>query len=89
MITQLNALAHNVLVWAQRWLAMEQQSLKKIGFIRLMRDVLTTTGELCFDAVGNLIEIRLNPADTLVRPWIHSLSALLQLEQVAVNLGKT
>ena len=89
MVTQLNALAHNVLVWAQRWLRMEQQSLKKIGFVRLLRDVLTTTGELCFDAVGNLIEIRLNPADTLVRPWIHSLSALLQLEQVAVNLGKT
>lgn len=89
MVTQLNALAHNVLVWVQRWLTQEQQSLPKIGFVRLLRDVLTTTGELYFDAVGNLIEVRLNPADTLVRPWIYSLSALLQLEQVAVNLGKT
>ena len=89
MVTQLNALAHNVLVWAQRWLRMEQQSLPKIGFVRLLRDVLTTSGQLCFDTVGNLIEIRLNAADTLVKPWIHSLSALLNSEQVAVNLGKT
>ena len=89
MLTQLNALAHNVLVWVQRWLRMEQKSLKKIGFVRLMRDVLTTSGQLCFDTVGNLIEIRLNAADTLVKPWIHSLSALLNSEQVAVNLGKT
>jgi hypothetical protein len=89
MLTQLNALAHNVLVWAQRWLRMEQKSLKKIGFVRLMRDVLTTSGQLCFDKVGNLIEIRLNAADTLVKPWIHSLSALLNSEQVAVNLVKT
>ncbi len=89
MLTQLNALAHNVLVWAQRWLTQDQPKLKKVGFVRLMRDVFTTTGQLCFDAFGQLVEIRLNPADTLVRPWIQGLSALLQIEQIAVNLGKT
>ena len=89
MLTQLNALAHNVLVWAQRWWTQAQPKLKKVGFVRLMRDVFTTTGQLCFDALGRLLEIRLNPADTLVRPWIQGLSALLQSEHVAVNLGKT
>jgi hypothetical protein len=90
MLTQLHALAHNVLVWAQRWLRQNQPKLKPIGFVRLMRDVFTTNGQLCFDALGQLIEIRLNSADTLVRPWrIQGLSALLQSEHVAVNWGKT
>ena len=89
MLTQLNALAHNVLVWAKRWLTIETPALKPVGFVRLMRDVFTTTGQLCFNAQGRLIEIRLNAADTLVRPWVHGLAQLLTLEHVAVNLGKT
>ena len=89
MLTQLNALAHNVLVWAQRWLTTETPALKQIGFVRLMRDVFTTTGRLLFDAAGRLIEIRLNDADTLVKPWLHGLSKLLEPEHVAVNLAKT
>jgi hypothetical protein len=88
MLTQLNALAHNILVWARGWLIEAQPNLKPVGFVRLMRDVFTTTGQLCFDA-GRLIEIRLNDADSLVRPWIHGLSKLLESEHVAVNLGKT
>ena len=89
MLTQLNALAHNVLVWAKRWLTLETPALKKLGFVRLMRDVFTTTGQLCFNAQGQLIEIHLNAADTLVRPWIQGLSQLLKSEHVAVYLGKT
>lgn len=89
MLTQLNALAHNVLVWANGWLTQDQPMRKQIGFVRLMRDVFTTTGRLCFDELGRLVEIRLNEADTLVRPWIHGLSQLLKSEHVDVNLGKT
>ena len=89
MLTQLNALAHNVLVWAKRWLTQQTPALKPIGFVRLMRDVFTTTGQLYFDAQGRLIEIRLKAADTLVRPWVHGLAQLLKLQHVAVNLGKT
>ena len=89
MLTQLEVLAHNVLVWAQQWLSTEKPQLKQIGFVRLLRDVFTTTGELCFNPLGRLVEIRLNAADTLVRPWIQSLSDLLSSEHVAVNLGQT
>ena len=89
MLTQLEVLAHNVLVWAQQWLSTEKPTLKQIGFVRLLRDVFTTTGELCFNHLGRLVEIRLNAVDTLVRPWIQGLSDLLSPEHVAVNLGKT
>ena len=89
MVTQLNALAHNVLVWAKRWLTEDNTQLKPIGFVRLMRDVFTTTGQLLFDEYGQLVEIRLNDADSIVRPWIQALRQLLKSQQVAVNLGKT
>ena len=89
MLTQLEVLAHNVLVWAQQWLTSEKPALKQISFVRLLRDVFTTTGELCFNPLGQLVEIQLNAADTLVRPWIQSLSNLLSSEHVAVNLGQT
>ena len=88
MLTQLNALAHNVLVWAKRWLTTETPALKQIGFVRLIRDVFTTTGRLLFDESGKLIEIRLNEADTLVKPWLHGLAKLLEPEHVDVNLAK-
>jgi hypothetical protein len=89
MLSQLNALAHNILVWAQAWLTQDQPKLKRIGFVRLMRDVFTTAGQLCFDATGRLIAIFLNAADTLVKPWIQSLSGLLLTVQVVVNWAKT
>ena len=53
MLTQLEVLAHNVLVWAQQWLTSEKPALKQIGFVRLLRDVFTTTGELCFNELGD------------------------------------
>jgi hypothetical protein len=35
MLTQLHALAHSVLVWAQCWLRQNQPKLKQIGFVRI------------------------------------------------------
>ncbi len=89
VLTQLEVLAHNVLVWAHQWLTDALPKLKHIGFVRLMRDVFTTSGKLVFDEQGQLVEILLNAADSLVRPWIQGLANLLSSEQVAVNLGKT
>jgi hypothetical protein len=54
-----------------------------------MRDVFTTSGKLVFDSQGYLVEILLNAADSLVRPWIRGLENMLSSEHVAVNLGKT
>ena len=77
LLAQLNALAHNVLVWVKRWLTTETPALKQIGFVRLMRDVSTSTGRLLFDESRRLIEIRLNKADISVTPWLHGFSKFL------------
>ncbi|MEO0870302.1 MAG: hypothetical protein AAFY17_18110, partial [Cyanobacteria bacterium J06642_11] len=71
------------------WLTDAKPDLKHIGFVRLMRDVFTTSGIFVFDPRGRLVEILLNAVDSLVRPWVQSLEDLLSSEHVAVNLGKT
>jgi hypothetical protein len=44
VLTQLNALAHNVLVWAKGWLAAAAPCLKHYGIPRLLRDVFSIPG---------------------------------------------
>jgi hypothetical protein len=89
MLTQLNALAHNILVWAKHWLCQGTTSPKPLGLMRFIRDVCTTVGQLFFDRNGRLIEIRLNGADTVVKPWLEGLSLLLKPLLIVVNLDKT
>ncbi len=89
ILTQLEVLAHNVLVWAHQWLTAAKPNLKHIGFVRLMRDVFTTAGKLVFNEHGHLVEILLTAEDSLVKPWIQGLADLLSSDHVAVNLGKT
>jgi hypothetical protein len=57
MLTQLNALAHNLLIWGRDWLAQRCQPVANFGLLRLTRDVL------CFNGVVFL---------TLTRPLPHS-----------------
>lgn len=76
-------------MWAHQWLTAAKPNLKHIGFVRLMRDVFTTTGKLVFNEQGCLVEILLNAEDSLVKPWIQGLADLLSSEHVDVNLGKT
>lgn len=56
--------------------------------MRLMRDVFTTAGQLLFDELGHLVEIRSNAAVSLVKPRLHGLQQLLKPLHVAVNLDK-
>jgi hypothetical protein len=44
MLTQLNALAHNLLIWGRDWLAQRCQPVAKLGLLRLVRDVLCFNG---------------------------------------------
>jgi hypothetical protein len=44
ILTQLNALAHNLLIWGRDWLAQRCQPVAKLGLLRLVRDVLCFNG---------------------------------------------
>jgi hypothetical protein len=46
MVCQLEALAHNLLGWARKWLAPLCLKLASFGMLRLVRDVLHITGSI-------------------------------------------
>lgn len=89
MVCQLEALAHNLLVWARRWLAPCCPRVARFGLLRLVRDAFHLTGTILLDEHNNIRQISLNKADPLARELQAGLASLLAQEQVAVCLGET
>jgi hypothetical protein len=89
VLVQLNALAHNVLVWAKRWLARTVPEAARYGIQRMVRDLLAVAGTLQFDAAGRITQIWLNEADALARRFLPAFQALVGPEHAAVSLGQT
>jgi len=48
MLTHLNALAHNLLIWFQQWLAQRWSAVSQLGLVRFIRDVLHISGGVFF-----------------------------------------
>jgi hypothetical protein len=89
VLIQLEALAHNVLIWARQWLADRCPKIARLGIKRLVRDVFQMDGFLFFDQAVDLLHIVLNRADPFAKELAPGLASLLALEQVAVTLGET
>lgn len=89
MVTQLTALAHNTLVWARHWLCPSLPQLRRLGIMRLVRDVGHVSGRLGFDHRQRLVHIILNIANPLAEGLSRGLTALLASEHVTVTLGET
>jgi hypothetical protein len=86
MLVLLGSLAHNVVVWARRWL--NSHMIQGYGLLRMVRDVFHVSGLLHFDASGSVIEIILNQQAGLARSFIRPLQILLKPLQVVVDLGE-
>jgi len=87
MLVLLGSLAHNVVVWARRWLTSPQ--IQRCGILRMVRDVFHISGLLRFDALTQLVEIVLNQDARLARSLIRPLRELLTPLHIVVNLGET
>jgi hypothetical protein len=87
MVLLLGSLAHNIVVWARRWLAVPQG--RHCGILRMVRDVLHISGFLLFDALGLVREIVLNQGARLAHAVLSSLQALLSPLHIVVSLGET
>jgi hypothetical protein len=88
MVTQLNALAHNTIVWARQWLTPYVPTVKRWGILRMVRDVFHVSGRLVFNHRHSIASIILNPADPLAKGLARGLCALLASEPIAVTLGE-
>jgi hypothetical protein len=88
MLAQLNALAHNVVIWSRRWLAPAYSRLQSFGILRMVRDVFHVSGLVVFQGKDHLCEIILNEADPLANGLCSGLRPLLAALHVAVNFGE-
>jgi hypothetical protein len=87
MLVLLGSLAHNVVVWARRWLS--SQKIQHYGILRMVRDVFHISGLLRFDASGSVVEIVLNQGACLARSFIRPLQEVLTPLHIVVSLGET
>lgn len=88
MVVLLGALAHNVIVWARRWLAPHEPKIRRFGMKRMVRDVFHLSGFLVRNCRGRLVEVVFNQRAPLVRGLARSLDVLLRPSHVAVNWGQ-
>jgi len=88
MLTQLNALAHNIVIWARDWLTPAYSRLRSFGILRMVRDVFQVSGLVVFHGEDHLCQIILNEADPLASDLCSGLGALLAPLPVVVNLGE-
>lgn len=88
MLASLEALAHNVLIWARNWLAPHAPKVAPLGLLRLVRDVFHMNGVIVFDPTARLVQIILNQVDPFARDLSAGLTALLAQEHVCITLGE-
>ena len=89
LLAQLNVLAHNALIWAREWLGLAQDPARRLGILRLCRDVFGIAGVLEFDRAGRVRRIRLNEADRMAHRYLAAFSNLLPGPPGSLILGQT
>jgi hypothetical protein len=87
MLVLLGTLAHNVVVWARRWLAIAEGP--HCGMLRMVRDVFHASGFLYFDAFHHVVEIVLNQHSHRAHSLIRPLRELLTPLHIVISLGET
>jgi hypothetical protein len=87
MLVLLGTHAHNVVVWARRWLALPEGP--HCGMVRMVRDIFHISGFLCFDPLDHVVKIVLNQHAHRARKLIFPLQELLAPLQIVVTLGET
>jgi hypothetical protein len=81
--------AHNVIIWAQHWLASPPSALQQYGTLRMVRDVFRVSGFLLIDVMGRIRQIVLNQDVPIAPVLLDPLRALLAPTHVAICLGQT
>ncbi len=89
MVMLLGTLAHNVLIWARRWLAPHEEKLRRYGLKRLVRDIFHISGRITRNSRGQIVQIVLNQAAPLVRGLARSFDVLLRPRHLAGSWGET
>jgi Transposase DDE domain len=87
ILALLGSLAHNVVVWARRWLAIAEGS--HCGMLRMVRDIFHISGFLVFDTFDQVVQVVLNQHARQAYKLLNPLQELLAPFQIVVTLGET
>jgi hypothetical protein len=87
VLTALNALAHNALVWCRGWMAKREPKLERVGFVRMLRDLLAVSGRVGLDHAGHIVSIELNAAAPLASELAAALEHLLARDGIHVGVS--
>jgi hypothetical protein len=88
MLLWLEALAHNVLIWARSSLALAAPAIAGHGVLRLVRDAFSIPGQVCLDARGNVGALILSRTHPLAAEMLQALQQLLAPQRTQVCLGE-
>ncbi|KKN21383.1 hypothetical protein LCGC14_0926000 [marine sediment metagenome] len=89
MLTQLNALAHNLIVWFRHWLTPSWHRVLQLGIVRLIRDVFHCNGQAVIQPDDTISAIHLSPIDLHSMKLFDALQRLLIPIHVDVYLAET
>lgn len=89
VLTYLGTLAHNVLVWSRRWVAVTTPAVRRLGIKRLVRDVWHISGTVVINQHRRIDAIVLNQHDRWARHLLAAFQTLLGSTQVVITLGET
>jgi len=89
MLMLLGSLAHNVIVWARRWLRASTSKLQHYGMLRMVRDVFHISGFLLFDPSDHLVQIVLNQDASLSHSLLNSFREVCAPMHIVISLDKT
>jgi hypothetical protein len=87
MVVALDALVHNVLVWARGWLATAAPELSKLGLLRWVRDVLHISGEVELYKNGRVRRVRLTARAPRARALAEAFAAVYKRAGLRVGVS--
>ena len=87
LVVALNALAHNALVWIRRWLARLAPELARLGWLRLVRDLLAISGRVAVSGTGRISSVWLNGRSPRARRLAAALEALYKRDGIRMRVS--
>jgi len=89
VLTLLGSLAHNLVVWSRRWLALEEPSVRQYGIERMVRDVYQLHGRVVLNGWGQVIKIVITAVIPLAQRIGTACRKLFGMHSIVICLGKT
>ena len=89
MLVLLAQLAHNLIIWTRNHLARATASFRRVGILRMVRDVFHIPGRITLDDADHLRSVTLNRDHPFAQPFVTAFApACTQYDDLLLILGQ-